>query len=270
MRRRDLLLSASGLLVGALALPVFAQAPSDALLAAVADPARSPQNRARDRYRHPAATLAFWGVTPNMTVVEVEPSGGYWTEILAPYLKKGGGRYIAAVGGDPAKFTARFADAALWGDITVTKLFAGPIAPTGSADLVITARNIHDWLSPPGRLETALDEFNAALRPGGLLGVEEHRADPRAMLPGASDGYVATRWLVDAVDKAGFALAARSEINANPKDTKTYPFGVWTLPPTLRSHAKGEPVPADYDAAKYVAIGESDRMTLRFRKVRQA
>lgn len=265
MDRRQLIVSASSLAAGAVLLPAMADAESAALLAAVNDPRRSAKNRARDAFRHPAQTLAFWGVEPAMTVVEVEPAGGYWTEILAPYLKAGGGRYIAAVTGDGTAFKSRFADPQ-WGDIPLTRMFAGPIAPAASADMVITARNIHDWVSPPERLATALDEFHQALRPGGVLAVEDHRADPRPMVAGAIDGYVGTAWMVKTVDAAGFRLAGRSEINANPRDTKDYPFGVWTLPPTLRSHAKGEAVAANYDAAKYIAIGESDRMTLRFVK----
>ena len=136
-----------------------------------------------------------------------------------------------------------------------------------SAFMVITARNIHDWMWTPRELDARLAWFHEALKPGAILAVEEHRADPRPMNDDAHDGYVSTAWLIDAVDKTGFRLDGRSEINANPKDDKNHPFGVWTLPPTLRSHAKDQPVPADYDAAKYVAIGESDRMTLRFRKV---
>lgn len=250
-----------------LARSVLAGVPGLALLDAVASPLRSPNNRARDIYRHPAETLAFWGVTSKMTVVEVSPAGGYWTEILAPYLKAGGGRYIAAISGDPEGFKAKFADASVWGHIEVTKFFAGPIAPVGGADMVITARNIHDWVYPPGPLEKALGEFHDALKTGGILAVEDHRADPRPMQPNAADGYVGTDWMVKTVDRAGFKLVASSEINANPKDDKQHPFGVWTLPPTFRSHEKDQPIPADYDKAKYLAIGESDRMTLRFAKI---
>jgi predicted methyltransferase len=202
-----------------------------------------------------------------MTIVEVSPAGGYWTEILAPYLKAGGGRYIAAISGDPTGFRTKFADASVWGTIDVTKFFAGPIAPPSGADMVITARNIHDWVSPPGLLDKALSEFRDALKPGGVLAVEDHRADPRPMMADAADGYVSTEWMITTVERAGFKLAGKSEINANPKDDKQYPFGVWTLPPTLRSHEKDQPAPVGYDKAKYVAIGESDRMTLRFLKV---
>ena len=240
---------------------------ADARLAsAVAGSARSPKNAARDPWRHPLATLEFWGLKPGMTVVEIDPSGGYWTEILAPYLRATGGHYIGAVGGDAAAFKTRYADPAIWGDIAVVP-FGGPLAPPGTADMVITARNIHDWMWIPGKLDHALADFHAALKPGGILAVEEHRADPRPMVTEARDGYVGTAWLVGVVKRAGFQLTGQSEINANPKDDKDHPFGVWTLPPTLRSHAKDQPVPADYDAAKYVAIGESDRMTLRFGKV---
>jgi predicted methyltransferase len=204
-----------------------------------------------------------------MTVVEIDPSVGYWTEILAPYLKATGGRYVAAVEGDVEAFRARYADRAVWGDVSVTPFTAagGPLAPDGSADMVITARNIHDWMWTPGRLETVLAQARAALRPRGVLAVEEHRADPRPMIADARDGYVSVAWLTAAVEKAGFRLQASSEINANPRDTKDHPFGVWTLPPTRRTHAKGEPTPPGFDPARYEAIGESDRMTLRFRKV---
>jgi predicted methyltransferase len=239
---------------------------SSLLASVIAGPQRSPKNVARDPWRHPLETLTFWGLRAGMTVVEIDPAGGYWTEILAPYLAQTGGRYIGAVGGDPAAFKVRYADPAVWGNIVVVTFGDGALADPGSADMVITARNIHDWMWTPGKLDKALASFREALKPRGILAVEEHRADPRPMTPEAHDGYVSTAWLVDAVDKAGFALDGSSEINANPKDDKNHPFGVWTLPPTLRSHDKDQPVPADYDAAKYVAIGESDRMTLRFRR----
>ena len=266
MNRRTLLLALSALPVAAGA--TGAAAP-DSLQALVDGPQRSAANRLRDAFRHPRRTLEFWGLRPGMTVVEIAPSGGYWTEILAPYLKATGGRYIAAQGGDLTAFKAQFADTAVWGDIAYAPFTAtsGPIAPAGSADLVITARNIHDWMWTPGRLDKALADVHAVLAPGGLLGVEEHRADPRKQVPEARDGYVETAWLTAAVEKAGFRLQAASEINANPKDTKDHPFGVWTLPPTRRTHDKDQPTPAGFDPAKYEAIGESDRMTLRFGKV---
>jgi predicted methyltransferase len=243
-------------------------APENALAAIIAGPRRSEKNRVRDRYRHPGQSLAFWGLAPGMTVLEIDPSGGYWTEILAPYLGATHGRYIAAMGDEAAAFKARYADQAAWGAIEVVDFGprSGPLAAPGSVDLLLTARNIHDWLWTARFFEKALADFHAALKPGGVLAVEEHRADPRPMVADARDGYVSTAFLTAAVEKAGFRLAASSEINANPRDTKNYPFGVWTLPPSLRNHTEDRPTPPGYDRAKYIAIGESDRMTLRFIK----
>jgi predicted methyltransferase len=265
MNRRQFSLSALAMT----AAPLVAGAEVSPLLAKiVAGPQRSPANRARDSFRHPAESLAFWGLKPGMTVVEIDPSGGYWTEILAPYLLATHGRYVAALGGEDAKFKARFADPKLWGHIETVQFSAksGPLAPAGSADLVLTARNFHNWMWQPGMVPKVLADFHAALKPHGILALEEHRADPRPMNADARDGYVATAFLTDAVRKAGFTLEASSEINANPKDTKDHPFGVWTLPPTRQTHAKDQPTPVGFYPAKYEAIGESDRMTLRFRK----
>ena len=269
MNRRQFALATSALVAVATGSAAASAEPPAALVAAVAGPQRTDKNRARDPFRHPAQSLAFWGLAPGMTVVEIDPSGGYWTEILAPYLRATHGRYIGAFGGDAAAFKARCADPAVWGTIETVGFgqTSGPLAAPGSVDWLLTARNIHDWMWTPGLLEKALADFHAALKPGGILAVEEHRADPRPMVADARDGYVSTAFLVGAVEKAGFRLAASSEINANPKDTKDHPFGVWTLPPTLRNHAKDQPTPTGYDAAKYVAIGESDRMTLRFVKI---
>ena len=268
MNRREFAIAGSALAAAGVPVSVFA-GPSPTLLAAVNGPQRSAKNKARDPWRHPAESLAFWGLAPGMTVVEIDPSGGYWTEILAPYLKATGGRYIAALDGDPTTFKTRFSDASIWGPIEIAAFDdgAGAMAAPGSADFLLTARNIHDWMWTPGELSKALASFHAALKPRGILAVEEHRADPRPMVADAKDGYVSTAFLTKAVEAAGFALKASSEINANPKDTKDYPFGVWTLPPTLRTHAKDQPTPASFDAAKYPPIGESDRMTLRFAKV---
>ena len=266
MNRRQLSFAFSAAAASLVApFPVWA---ADPLAAAVAGPLRSPANRARDPFRHPAQTLAFWGLSPGMTVVEIEPSGGYWTEILAPYLNATGGRYIAAIPSDRAAFAARYADPAKWGEIATVSFgpASGPLAPVGGADMVITARNIHDWMWTAGLVDKVFGDFHTALKPGGILAVEEHRADPRPMNADARDGYVSTAAVEAMAKKAGLALDASSEINANPKDTKDYPFGVWTLPPTRRTHLKDQPTPAGFDPAKYEAIGESDRMTLRFRK----
>jgi predicted methyltransferase len=266
--RRQITFALSALTLAAIPWPATAKV-SRELQAAVDGPPRTAKNRQRDAFRHPAETLAFWGLRPGMTVIEIDPAGGYWTEILAPYLKATKGRYIAAQAGDPAAFKALYADPSIWGDIQVVPFEAtsGPLTPDGSADLVITSRNIHDWMWTPGRLEKALSDFHAGLKPGAILAVEEHRADPRPMIPQGRDGYVSVAVLEAAVEKAGFRLDGASEVNANPKDTKDHPFGVWTLPPTRRTHDKDQPTPAGFDPAKYEAIGESDRMTLRFRKV---
>jgi predicted methyltransferase len=266
MNRRQFSLSALAMT----AAPLAATAEVSPLLAKiVAGPQRTAANRSRDRFRHPAESLAFWGLAPGMTVVEIWPSGGYWTEILAPYLLATHGRYVAALGGEDPKFTAHFADPGVWGHIETVQFSAksGPLAPAGSADLVLTARNFHNWMWEPGMVPKALADFHAALKPRGILALEEHRADPRPMNDDAHDGYVSTAYLTGAVRKAGFILEASSEINANRKDTKDHPFGVWTLPPTRRNHTKDQPTPAGFDPAKYEAIGESDRMTLRFRRV---
>jgi predicted methyltransferase len=264
MTARILLLGLA--LTVALALPAVA---ADSRLAtAVASPTRATENSLRDRYRHPEASLAFWGVKPSQTLIEIAPSNGYWTEILAPYSKATGGHYIAAEGKPGQMLPAKFADKAVYGDIayTVFNNSSGPLGPLGSADLVLTARNIHDWMWTPGYAEKAMADFFAVLKPGGILAVEDHRADPRPQIGDAHDGYVATATIVAMAKKAGFVLEASSEINANPKDTKDHPFGVWTLPPTRQSAPNGQPANPAFDHSKYDGIGESDRMTLRFRK----
>ncbi len=239
-----------------------------ALASAVRSPTRSPAFAARDAYRHPRESLSFWGLRPGMTVLEIWPSGGYWTEILAPYARATNGTYIAAVPSAARPLPPRFSDKALYGDF-VTTVFnnkSGPMAKPGTADFVLTARNIHDWMATTGMPEKAFADFYAALKPGGILAVEQHRADPRPMKKNASDGYMSTATVVKLAEGGGFKLEDTSEINANPKDTKDHPFGVWTLPPTRQSALSGQPPNPNFDHAKYDAIGESDRMTLRFRK----
>jgi predicted methyltransferase len=265
-----------------------ANAPADiALKAAIADSARRPENALRDVYRHPYETLIFWGVKPGLTVLEISPGGGYWTEILAPYAKATGSHYAATqpdLSGPNVSEQARKGSQEFQGRFAAQDKFgvirwvawgenSGPLGPPASADIVITARNIHDWMWTAGRLDKALSDFYAVLKRGGILAVEEHRADPRPQVPDTHDGYVNTSYVIAAVEKAGFKLDASSEINANPKDTKDYPFGVWTLPPTDAKTTPsfllpwpGRPSDASVDTAKFQAIGESDRMTLRFRK----
>lgn len=262
------------------ALP--AAAADAALKAAIASPQRTPENSVRDVARHPAETLAFWGLKPKQTVIEISPGSGYWTEILAPYAKATGGRYVAGVTDidnpktsegakkNRAAFEARYADAGKYGSVGYANfgMVSKPLGAPGSADMVITARNIHNWMWTPGMLDKAFADFHAVLKPGGVLAVEEHRADPRPQIAEARDGYVATANVIAAAEKAGFRLAGKSEVNANPKDTKDHPFAVWTLPPTRQSAASGKSADPAFDRAKYDAIGESDRMTLRFVKPR--
>lgn len=244
-----------------------------ALVAAIAGSQRSAANKARDPWRHPLRSLEFWALAPGLTVVDIDPGGGYWTEILAPYLSAGGGRYIAAIPDKTADqaaqsaFAARYADRSVYGAIGFAGFSdQGLVLPEGSVDMVLFSRYIHDLLDPPTALDQVLVSIQAALRPGGVMAVEEHRADPRAMVPGASDGYVSEGFVIEAARKAGLVLAARSEINANPRDSKDHPFGVWTLPPTRQSAPFGQPPNPGFDHSKYDAIGESDCMTLRFRK----
>jgi len=278
MSRRALSLLAA-LATITLAQPASA-AEDKALKAAIAGPQRGAENLARDKARHPYESLVFWGLKPKQTVIEVVPGSGYWTEILAPYAKATGGKYIAGVtdlenpkvteGGrkNRAAFEAKYVDAAKFGTVGYTNFgtVSKPLGAAGSADMVITARNIHNWLWQPPMVDKAMADFFAVLKPGGVLAVEEHRADPRPQNADARDGYVAVATVVAAAEKAGFKLDGKSEINANPKDTKDHPFGVWTLPPSRYSTKDGKGSDPAFDSAKYDAIGESDRMTLRFRK----
>ena len=251
-----------------------------ALRAALAGPQRGAENSARDGARHPYDSLVFWGLKPHQTVIELVPGGGYWTEILAPYARATGGTYTAGVAdlANPnisegarkarAGFEAKYADTAKFGPIRYAGFGAvsGPLGAPGSADLVLTSRNIHNFIWTPGQLDKVMADAFAVLKPGGVLAVEDHRADPRPQVSEARDGYVATAIVVAAAEKAGFKLVGTSEINANPKDTKDHPFGVWTLPPVRRSAQPPAPANPDFDHTKYDAIGESDRMTLRFVK----
>jgi predicted methyltransferase len=241
-----------------------------ALAHAVSDPARNPKFVARDRYRHPLEELTFFGIKPTMTVVEVWPGAGYWTEILGPYLKSGGGHYYAALN-VPGESKEEDDTTAAWkkhfnaqqarvGKITETALGKDhfEIAPPNSVDLVLTFRNLHNWMES-GYADAVLKGFYTALKPGGILGIEDHRGrDDRPQDPLAKSGYVRQDYAVEMARKAGFELVGSSEIAANPRDTKDWPQGVWTLPPTL---ALG-----DKDRDKYLAIGESDRFLLKFRK----
>ncbi|HZO21265.1 MAG TPA: hypothetical protein VFB37_02090 [Steroidobacteraceae bacterium] len=246
-----------------------AAAPDPALEHAVADPGRSQKFVSRDRYRHPVEELTFFGLKPTMTVVEVWPGSGYWTEILGPYLKTSGHYYAAVTVPKESQEedrttaawrTAVTGDKARYGDIVITQLGKGhyEVAPAGSADLIVTFRNLHNWMEG-GYVDEALKGFYTALKPGGVLGIEDHRGrNDQPQDPQAKSGYVRQDYVIEHARKAGFELVATSEIDANPKDTKNWPEGVWTLPPTL---ALG-----DKDRQKYLAIGEADNFVLKFRK----
>jgi predicted methyltransferase len=247
--------------------------PDAALQAAIDGSWRDPANTPRDKYRHPGQTLAFFGIRPDMTVVEITPGGGWYAEILAPYLRDKG-TYVAAIVDPMAVAEGKGRDYQQRSKDGLAKKFAAapaqfdkatvvgydPKAPSfgapGSADLVLTFRNVHNWRSA-GQAEGMFKGFYEVLKPGGVLGVVEHRA--KADVP-ADDksGYVGQDQVIALAKAAGFELAGSSEVNANPRDTKDYPGGVWTLPPS-NNHP-------DADDAKYQAIGESDRMTLRFVK----
>jgi predicted methyltransferase len=244
--------------------------------AAIAGDHRAPANVARDAARHPKETLLFFGLEPGMTVMEVWPgSGGWYTEILAPVLRDRG-RLIAA-SWDPATDNQFVQDGLkayrakldarpdVYAGVEVTALHyptAMKPVPDGTVDLVLTFRNIHNWM-PREAARPMLQAMYDALKPGGVLGVVEHRAGAGAPQdPQARSGYVREDYAIDLIESIGFRLVGRSEVNANPADTRDYELGVWTLPPTLRLGEK--------DRDRYLAIGESDRFTLRFEKPRNA
>ena len=245
------------------------QAPADPGLAkAVSSSQRTASFVARDAARHPVEKLTFFGLRPDANVVELWPGGGYWTEILAPYLAPRGHYTVALpVPGNKeedetvAHWRARIApQAARFGTIHESALGAGhfDIAPPASADLVLTFRNLHNWMEG-GYAAEALAGCFRALKPGGILGIEAHRGrTDKAQDPQAKSGYVREDYAINLAKQAGFEFVASSEIDANPKDTKDYPQGVWTLPPTLTL--------GDKDRAKYVEIGEADNFVLKFRK----
>ena len=261
---------------GAAPTPAAGEAPvvasAQTLDWAVAGNWRLESVKARDAWRHPVQTLTFFGLKPTDTVVEIWPGGGYWTAILGPWLKAGGGKLIAAHPESPdavAAWNAAYGEhPETYGEIVATTASktASGIAPDGSADAVLTFRNVHNWMAGGYADKFFADAFRA-LKPGGVLGVEEHRLpSARDQDLTASTGYVLESYIVQVAQNAGFVLDETSEINANPKDNADHPLGVWMLPPNLREPAPGSPEAAGYDKAKYIAIGESDRMTLRFRK----
>lgn len=234
---------------------------------------RSQENRDRDRYRHPRETLLFLGIRPEMRVLEVWPEPGWYTEILAPLLRAKGRYYAGVIAPDPASrnITQRL-------ESYRAKLAARPdlydrvhvitfptdgrdVLPANSLDMALTFRNLHDWMAE-GEAENVFATLYRALKPGGVLGVVEHRGVPGAPQdPQAKSGYVEEDYAVRLIEAQGFRLVAKSQVNANPRDTKDYEQGVWTLPPTYRLGGR--------DREKYAAIGESDRFTLKFVKPRR-
>ena len=256
-------------LIAALAMaPAFAELDWDSALGGAQ---RSEQNRARDAFRHPRETLEFFGLEEGMTVVELSPGGGWYTEILAPLLKENGALYAAHYSPNASQYYRRalggylqkLGNDDLYADVTVT-VFAPPgevdLAPAESADLVLAFRNVHSWMRGDA-LPVAFAAIHAALKPGGVFGVVQHRAsDTRDAAAMAESGYVTEEYVIAAARDAGFVLDAKSEINANPRDPTDHAGGVWALPPSLRGAQD------DADRAARLAIGESDRMTLRFLK----
>ncbi len=243
----------------------------ETIRAAVNSELRAPANVKRDQYRHPAETLSFFGVNKDDHVVEISPGGGWYSEVLAGVVGEEGKLYAAHFAIDSeVKYYQRSragylamleAKPELYQSVEVTEFYppakvsAGPAA---SADHVLTFRNVHNWMKA-GYAEAAFQEFFTLLKPGGILGVVEHRAKPGTSLEAMiKSGYVTEKKVIELATDAGFVLDAKSEINANAKDTANHPKGVWTLPPRLRL--------GDEKKEHYLAIGESDRMTLRFKK----
>lgn len=256
--------------------------PADPIAASVDGAWRSADDKSRDEYRHPEAALKFWGLEPGMTILELQPGGGYWTEILAPFAHSTGGKYYATAADldNPAiseaarkaraDFAARFeAKPEVYGQVQLVNF--GPKSaplPENTFDFVLTARSVHGWMGS-GMVEKVFQDLYRALKPGGILALEQHRANPGEQDPKAASGYVTEQYVIEQAKQAGFELDGSSEINANARDTKDHPFGVWTLPPTKRTRPYSEGPDAHdpaFDRTKYDAIGESDRMTLKFRK----
>ena len=275
--------SRCGLLLwgAALLAPAFAEDNADQIIdQAITAGHRDPIFKSRDRYRHPGETLKFFGLRPDMSVVEIWPAAGWYTEILAPVLRDSGTYHAATFVLTPesseyqrgihSKFLEKVKAAPdLYGKVKLTELGPGrmEIAPAGSADLVLTFRNVHNWMKG-GFAEDAFKSFHAALKPGGVLGVVEHRAKPGTPMQKMIDsGYVTEEQVISLASAAGFKLEEKSEINANAADTTQHERGVWTLPPAFALCREVPPGPEqDKCRQPWEAIGESDRMTLRFRK----
>lgn len=260
----------------------FAAASTDSVLTEViAGDWRSAAEKSRDAARKPIENLQFWGLKPGASILEVQPGAGWWTRILAPYAARTGGRYTATAAdlANPsiteaarkgrADFAARFADEKIYGKVELVNwgATAAPLV-ANNYDFILLSRVIHGWMRVEGLVDRNFASLAGSLKPGGVLAVEQHRENPGPQDPMAESGYVTEAFVIAAAEKAGLRLADRSEINANPKDTKDHPFGVWTLPPTRITvpYGSGKAPDPNFDRSKYDAIGESDRMTLRFVK----
>lgn len=260
----------------------FAVASTDSVLTEViAGDWRSAAEKSRDTARKPIENLQFWGLKPGASILEVQPGAGWWTRILAPYAARTGGRYTATAAdlANPsiteaarkgrADFAARFAEEKIYGKVELVNwgATAAPLA-ANNYDFILLSRVIHGWMRVEGLVDRNFASLAGSLKPGGVLAVEQHRENPGPQDPMAESGYVTEAFVIEAAEKAGLRLTDRSEINANPKDTKDHPFGVWTLPPTRITvpYGSGKAPDPNFDRSKYDAIGESDRMTLRFVK----
>lgn len=268
--QRRLALIAGVLLTASCATYSTRQATSLALDRVLAGEQRSDENRARDRYRHPKATLLFFGIRPEMSVLEVWPEPGWYSEVLAPLLADKGRYYAGVIAPDPkSQYVTRrleeyrqklAARPEIYGRVTVVTfpLDGSDVVAAGTLDMVLTFRNIHNWMARD-QAAAAFATMYRALKPGGVLGVVEHRGNPAVPQdPRAKSGYVNEDYAIKLIEAQGFRLEASSQVNANPKDTRDYEQGVWTLPPSYRL--------GDKDRDKYTEIGESDRFTLKFVK----
>jgi predicted methyltransferase len=269
-QQRVLAVLATVVLITSCAMTSTRQATAQALDNILADPHRSEVDRARDRYRHPKDTLLFFGIRPEMTVLEIWPEPGWYTDIIAPLLRDQGKYYAGVMEPDPAsQFVTRrlesfhnklASDPTLYGKAVIVTYpsHGGDAVPAGTVDLVVTFRNLHNWMADDTAASMLATAYRA-LKPGGVLGVTDHRGNPALPQdPKAKSGYVTEEYAIKLIEAQGFRLLGTSEVNANPKDTKDYSQGVWTLPPTWRL--------GDQDRDKYAAIGESDRFTLKFEK----
>jgi len=236
---------------------------------------RRSEETARDQYRNPKETLEFFGVKPGKTVAEIWP--GWYTNVTAPYLKENGGQYVAVLYTEGlserldqriAAYKEKYSDSSVYGDIEYGAFLkdSGPILPAESVDILLSFRNVHNWMGG-GYADQAFKEFYDALKPGGTLGIVEHRLPETAVQdPKGSTGYVQESYMKDLAKRAGFEFVASSEVNANPRDTADHPMGVWTLPPRSRLPKEDSDAAKGFDAQLYKNIGESDRATLKFRK----